>query len=126
MSQHDLDLVAQLERQLQIIRDRTNSVVYNHATAVYITGRPGTGKTHTVASELDGHRLPWLLHNARLTAMGLFELLREHPEHVAGLNGRRPAHSLRPRAAPVALAVNKNRLREDCPFMAISPMPREK
>lgn len=86
LSQHDLDRVAQLERQLQIIRDRTISVVYNYATAVYITGRPGTGKTHTVSSELAKYKLPWLLHNARLTAMGLFELLREHPEHVAVLD----------------------------------------
>lgn len=85
-STHDLDLVAQLERQLQIIKDRANTVIYNYATAVYITGRPGTGKTHTVTSELAKHKLPWLLHNARLTAMGLFELLREHPEHVTVLD----------------------------------------
>src|SRR5688572_24811727 len=82
----DNELTGQFDRLLQLIRDRTNSVVFKHATGVYITGRSGTGKTHAVTSELAAASTLWFAHNARLTPMGLFELVYEHPNHIIVLD----------------------------------------
>lgn len=86
LTPEDRELVRQLERQFGLIRARTQTAVYGHGTAVYLTGRPGTGKTYMVTAELAKHDVPWFLHNARLTPMGLYELLRQHPEHVMVLD----------------------------------------
>lgn len=78
--------VAQFMRLIQLICDRTKSVVFGYAIAAYIAGRTGTGKTFNVLQELRKHEVPWCYQNARVTAMGLFELFREHPEHIIVLD----------------------------------------
>jgi hypothetical protein len=75
------DLLRSFERKRQVIRDRVGSVVHRYHTAAYLVGRPGTGKTHTVREELERLAEPWVYQNARMTPMGLFAFIAEHPEH---------------------------------------------
>lgn len=82
----DEDHLRSYEKKVQLIRDRVASVVHRYHTAAYLVGRPGTSKTHTVRDELDRLEEPWVYQNARMTPMGLFGLIAEHPEHVIVLD----------------------------------------
>lgn len=72
--------------RIERIRDRVKSVAFHYHTACYLVGRPGTSKTHTVKDELGLLNVPWACRNARMTPMGLFDFLGEHPEHVIVLD----------------------------------------
>jgi len=85
-SADDRQLVQQLDEKLQLIRDRVASVAHRYHTACYLVGRPGTSKTFTVRTELERLEEPWAYQNARMTPMGLFSFLAEHPEHVIVLD----------------------------------------
>ena len=80
------DLLQSFEQKQQLIRDRVASVVHGYHTATYLVGRPGTSKTHTVREELERLEEPWIYQNARMTPMGLFEFIAEHPEHIIVLD----------------------------------------
>jgi hypothetical protein len=80
------DLLKSFEAKQQLIRDRVASVVHRYHTGAYLVGRPGTSKTYTVKEELEGSDVPWVYRNARMTPMGLFEFLAEHPEHIIVLD----------------------------------------
>lgn len=78
-----------LDRRIQRIRDRVVGVACGYHTACYLVGRPGTSKTFTVLEELTLLEQAGTLHayrNARMTPMGLFDLIVEHPEHVIVLD----------------------------------------
>ena len=79
-------LVNAYHHRLQLVRDRVVGVAHRHHTSVFIGGRPGTSKTYTVCEQLNKLDVPWIIQNARITAIGLFELLLEHPEHVVVLD----------------------------------------
>lgn len=85
-NEHDAQLVRELEAKLQIIRDRVGSVAHRYHTACYLVGRPGTSKTYTVKEELQRLDMPWVYQNARMTPMGLFGFLADHPEHIIVLD----------------------------------------
>lgn len=72
--------------RLRLLRDRVTSVARSYQTAAYLVGRPGTGKTYTVKEELTRLGVPWAYANARMSPMGLFMFLAEHPEHVLVLD----------------------------------------
>lgn len=80
------ELLQTFDKKLQLIRDRVTSVVCKYASGVYFVGRPGTSKTHTVRDQLGLHDVPWLYQNARMTPMGLFETIAEHPDHIIVLD----------------------------------------
>jgi Cdc6-like AAA superfamily ATPase len=82
----DSELLTTFEQKLQVIRDRVRGVAEGYQTAAYLTGRPGTSKTYTVREELERITAPSVIRNARMTPMGLFEFLREHPEHIVVLD----------------------------------------
>lgn len=80
------ELLESFEQKVQIIRDRVVSVADGYQSGFYIVGRPGTSKTFTVKEELDRLEAPSTLQNARMTPMGLFSFIAEHPEHVIVLD----------------------------------------
>ena len=82
----DSELLATFDQKLQVIRDRVRGVAEGYHSAAYLTGRPGTSKTYTVQEELEQMAAPSVIRNARMTPMGLFEFLSEHPEHVIVLD----------------------------------------
>lgn len=74
------------EAKLQLIRDRVKSVIHGYHTGAYLVGRPGTSKTYTVREQLEQSDVPWVYQNARMTPMGLFSFIADHPEHVIVLD----------------------------------------
>lgn len=71
------------QRRCNFLRDRTQSVAGAYQTGVYICGRPGSGKTFTVLKTLKEIKdAKYIFRNSRMTPMGLYEELAEHPEHV--------------------------------------------
>ena len=72
--------------KLQLIRDRVRGVAQHYYTAAYLVGRSGTSKTYTVKEELERLGVPHVIRNARMTPMGLFDFLNEHPEHIIVLD----------------------------------------
>jgi hypothetical protein len=79
-------LIESFEARLKLIRDRVRSVAEGYHTAAYLVGRPGTSKTFTVKEKLDRMGVPFLIRNARMSPMGLFDLLEENPEHIIVLD----------------------------------------
>lgn len=79
-------LLESFERKVQLIRDRVASVAHGYHSGCCIVGRPGTSKTFTVKKELDRLEVPSTVQNARMTPMGLFNFIAEHPEHVIVLD----------------------------------------
>jgi hypothetical protein len=76
-------LLAELKRRLGIVRDYVRGVARQYATGLYLFGRQGTAKTHTVRAVLEREiREPYVYERGQLTPMGLFELLAEHPDEV--------------------------------------------
>lgn len=80
-------LVGELGRRQAVVRDYVRGVAHRYATGLYLFGRPGTAKTHTVRGVLEDEiREPYVYQRGHLTPMGLFELIAEHPEEVIVLD----------------------------------------
>jgi len=86
LSPEDMEEIDKLESLRDLIRDRVTGVAERYHVGTYIYGRPGSSKTHTVVETLDNLGNPYKLCNARMSAPGLFDVLRDHPEHVVVLD----------------------------------------
>ena len=89
--QHVVDnrsaLVAELNRRQGIVRDYVRAVARQYATGLYLFGRPGTAKTHTVRALLEREiREPYTYQRGTLTPMGTIRLNAEHPDDVIVLD----------------------------------------
>ncbi|QDV37620.1 hypothetical protein [Tautonia plasticadhaerens] len=69
-----------------LIRDRTRSMAERYQVGAYLVGRPGSSKTHTVQETLERLDTPWTYRNSRMSPMGLYCLLEEHPEYTVALD----------------------------------------
>lgn len=78
----DADVLARLNRKLQVIRDRVTGVAKAYVTGALITGRGATGKTHTVTETLECLAVSYVLHNTHLTPRGLFDAFALNPSVV--------------------------------------------
>lgn len=76
-----VDPLTAFNRKLQLIGDRVRGVALAFYAATYIVGRPGTGKTITAKDTLKELGVPWVHRNSRMTPMGLYSFLEEHPDH---------------------------------------------
>ena len=80
-------LLSTLNRRQADMRDHVRAVPSEYATGLYLFGRPGTAKTHTVRSVLEGEVCqPYVYQRGHLTPVGLFELLHDHPDEVIVLD----------------------------------------
>jgi hypothetical protein len=80
-------LLADLGRRQGLVRDYVRAVARHYATGLYLFGRPGTAKTHTVKAVLEGEiREPYVYQRGHLTPVGLFELIAEHRDEVIVLD----------------------------------------
>ncbi len=89
--QHIIDnrsfLLAELHQRQAIVRDYVRGVAGQYATGLYLFGRPGTAKTHTVQAVLEGEiRELYTYQRGHLTPMGLFELIASHTDEVVVLD----------------------------------------
>jgi hypothetical protein len=76
----------EFEALLDLIRDRTRSVAERYQVGAYLVGRPGSSKTYTVEATLERLDTPWIGRNSRMSPMGLYRLLEDHPEHTIVLD----------------------------------------
>lgn len=86
LAEEDQALLDEFETMLDLIRDRTRSVAEGYQVGAYLVGRPGSSKTYTVQGTLERLDKPWTYRNSRMSPMGLYCLLEEHPEHVVVLD----------------------------------------
>jgi hypothetical protein len=89
--QHIIDnrgvLLAELHRRQAIVRDYVRGVARQYATGLYLFGRPGTAKTHTVRAVLEQEiKEIFTYQRGHLTPMGLFELIASHADEVIVLD----------------------------------------
>ena len=86
MNHNDNGHLKAFRTKLDLIRDRTRSVADRYQVGAYIVGRSGSSKTFTVMETLEALEKPWTYRNSRMSAMGLWCLLEEHPEHTVVLD----------------------------------------
>jgi hypothetical protein len=86
LSADDQQYLEEYERRLDLVRDRTRGVAERYQNGCYLTGRAGSGKTYTVLETLKNLNVPYAYRNARMSALGLFAFLEEHPEHTCVLD----------------------------------------
>jgi hypothetical protein len=80
-------LLAELHRRQAIVRDYVRGVARQYSTGLYLFGRPGTAKTHTVRAVLEQEiREIFTYQRGHITPMGLFELIASHPDEVIVLD----------------------------------------
>ena len=89
--QHIIDnrraLLAELQRRQAIVRDYVRGVGRQYATGLYLHGRPGTAKTHTVRAVLEQEiKEIYTYQRGHLTPMGLFELIAANADEVIVLD----------------------------------------
>lgn len=84
---HRSDLLAELHRRQAIVRDYVRGVARQYVTGLYLYGRPGTAKTHTVLAVLEQEiQEIFTYQRGHLTPMGLFELIASHADEVIVLD----------------------------------------
>ena len=79
--------LAELRRRQAIVRDFVRGVAREYATGLYLFGRPGTAKTHTVRAVLE-HEIKeiYTYQRGHLTPMGLFEVIAANRDEVIVLD----------------------------------------
>jgi hypothetical protein len=78
----DSNELASLDHKLALVRDRVTAVVHRYQTGFYLHGTGGIGKSYTVLAQLKALNAPYLVFNSRLTAKGLFKVLKNYPDAV--------------------------------------------
>lgn len=82
LSQEDARHLIEVEKKFQLIRDLVASVATGRSTGLYLFGRGGIGKTHTVVRELERLQVPFKPFNSRLTGKGLYNHFESYPGDV--------------------------------------------
>ncbi len=71
-----------LEQKLQIIRDLVTGVAKEFKHGLFLYGGGGIGKSYAVLDHLRRLGVPYVLHNSRMTAKGLFLALKNAPDAI--------------------------------------------
>ena len=82
LSPEDRGHLAAFDMLLDRVRDRTCSVAEHYQNGCYLAGRAGTGKSFTVLEHLKMMDVLFEYRNARMSPLGLWCFLEEHPEHT--------------------------------------------
>lgn len=82
LTPEDRRFLLQLEKKLQIVRDRTAGVALGYQSGAIFTGRGGVGKSWAVVGELERLDIDFKLHNSHLSSRALFDCLAENPDSV--------------------------------------------
>ncbi len=82
LTARDRTHLAGLNKKLQVVRDRVTGVATKRHTGLFLGGRGGICKSHTIEDELQQRGVPYKLWNSAVTARCLFDNLAEYPEAV--------------------------------------------
>ena len=86
----DKHQLIQLEKKLQLVRDRTASVAMSYTTGFFLHGGGGLGKSYTVLDELHRLNTHHVVFNSRMTGRGLYNALERFPDAVHVLEDMEP------------------------------------
>lgn len=86
LSEQDKLSKDRFDHRVRRIKARTVSVAGRYQVGVYITGRSGTSKTHTVINTLEESGAKYQCMNCRVSPGGLYDKLKENPEAVIVLD----------------------------------------
>jgi hypothetical protein len=81
-----IDHYGELVKKLKVVKDRVRGVVWGESNGMYLYGRPGTSKTHTVCSTLDTLAVNYTYNNGHLTPVGVFDLFEENRDRIIVLD----------------------------------------
>lgn len=76
------EALAQYHQLVALLADRVRSVAKGYQTGAYVTGRPGSGKTHTVRRILDECQANYVFLNGRVSPAALFQEIEDRPESL--------------------------------------------
>jgi hypothetical protein len=76
------EALAHYQSLIGVLADRVRSVAKGFQTGAYISGRPGSGKTHTVRRVLDECKADYTIHNGRVSAAALFNEIEDRPDSL--------------------------------------------
>jgi hypothetical protein len=76
----DKHALATLDNKLRLVDDHLRAVVRGYQTGLYLYGASGMGKSFNVIRALEEEGADFLLFNSRMTAKGLFRVLRASPD----------------------------------------------
>lgn len=82
LSQQDQRSLIELNKKLQLVRDRVVGVAKGYHSGCAITGRGGTCKSRTAVEALDQVGSPFVLHNSHMTTRALVDELALNPSDV--------------------------------------------
>ena len=71
-----------LTNRTKVVRDRVRGVVHGRYNGLYLYGRAGTRKTHTVCTTLEALGAGYVYTNGHMTPGGLFDILQSNPDKV--------------------------------------------
>jgi hypothetical protein len=74
------DAETPLDLKQAVLRDMAGAVADGGLLGMYVYGRPGTGKSYVVRDELERRETRYVYTGGHITAKGLFQLLRRHPD----------------------------------------------
>src|SRR4051794_18848972 len=70
-----------LWRKQELVRTSTRGVALGFQTGLFLYGKGGIGKTHTVTEELTALEVSYKVWNSRVSGWGLINNLEEYPSH---------------------------------------------
>ena len=73
----------------KIIKDRVRGIIHRQSNGMYLYGRPGTSKSHTIHTTLDTNAVGYTSSSGHLTPIGLFDLLDENQDRIIVLDDGR-------------------------------------
>lgn len=83
-----------LMSQIKVVKDRVRGVVNGTYNGMYLYGRAGTSKTHTVCSTFDTVAVNYAYSNGHLSPIGLFDLISENRDRVIVLTFEEPSERI--------------------------------
>jgi hypothetical protein len=78
----DLAALERHARRAAVVRDIVRGVALGYYTCLYLMGRAGTGKTHTVMRTVEASGRDYQYFKGHLAPVGVFEFLEKYPDSV--------------------------------------------
>lgn len=82
LSAADARSLAELEKKMQLVRDRVTGVALGYTTGFVLDGPGGVSKSFTVLQTLQQLQANFRVSNSRMTGRGLFDTLAMYPDCV--------------------------------------------
>lgn len=76
----------ELFSQQRLIKDRVRGIIHRQSNGMYLYGRPGTSKSHTIHSTLDMNAVGYTSSSGHLTPIGLLDLIDENQDRILVLD----------------------------------------